>query len=616
MSHRSIKNAVYEATSLPNLPYLAQIRRNITAVKAGNPNLVRKELKTHHLTIQEYSPNQLSHLLSLETELNHATSVTKSLSNFKAQPQINHKMRTLIFDFLMYCHTRLNLSTSTLFLAFDILDRYASKFVIKSSTYQLIALTALWISSKYWDSKNRVATLKVLQSLCCNQFTAGQFKEMELHLLKSLNWSLCHIATYDSFIDMLLFLKTNDSSDNELPKQLNINEIKLGAILLCELASFNLDLAFNYNQSSIALAAITIVSMSLNFYNLNKWEDLQLNVNDDNLINICKELLALVSNIETLPSSFKFKYMSSKLGHGDSKVEKSIPTSKRILDALQNYHIQLQLEELYRSQDISNSYPFSPENLSPNGSPLSNTFDEIPALSSALSSASSSAFSSPSFSPKNPGYAQNATNTSTDEPHVYNQNLTLNDQSMISSQTNLLRKRQGLDSCASALSPFSTGGNSNTAMNNFISPFASPDLFSFAPANNPSLYNKNIPKHNKTLSGTESIFTPQCSSGLSSRSGSTFCLPITPNTPSLLNGKMMKQLGKRQPSISSAAGSVHKMSNHLRNNQYLCHVSNKSSISSISSTSSFVKGHHKRASSTMDIDFFPSERSYKRIDSR
>ncbi|KAL3228620.1 Uncharacterized protein RNJ44_02565 [Nakaseomyces bracarensis] len=612
MSQRAIKNAVYES-SLPNLQYLAQVRRNITAIKASNPTLVRKELKIHHLTIQENSPNQLSHLLSLETELNHATSVTKSLSNFKAQPQINHKMRALIFDFLMYCHTRLNLSTSTLFLAFDILDRYASKFVIKSSTYQLIALTALWISSKYWDSKNRVATLKVLQSLCCNQFTAGQFKEMELHLLKSLNWSLCHIATYDSFIDMLLFLKTNNANGNELPKQLNINEIKLGAILLCELASFNLDLAFNYNQSSIALAAITIVSMSLNFYNLNKWEDLQLNVNDDNLINICKELLTLISDIESLPSSFKFKYMASKLGHGDSKAENSIPTSKRILDALQNYHIQLQVEELYRSQDIANSYPFSPDSTSPNGSPLSNTFDEIPALSSA----SSSAFSSPSYSPKNFGSVPNATNTSTDEPHVYNKNLTLNDQSMISSQNNLLRKRQGLDSCASALSPYPTGGNSNTAMNNFISPFASPDLFSFAPSSNSSFPNRNIHKHNKTLSITESIFTPQCSSGLPSRSGSTFCLPITPNTPSLLQSKMMKnQLGKRQSSISSAAGSVHKMGSHLRNSQYLCHVSNKSSVSSISSTSSFVKGHHKRASSSMDIDFFPSERTCKRIDSR
>lgn len=319
MSHKQIRNAVYETSSLPNMPYLAQIRRNIATIKAANPNLVRKELETHHLTVKEYSPNQLSHLLTLESELNHATTVAKSLANFKAQPQINHKMRTLIFDFLMYCHTRLNLSTSTLFLAFDILDRYASKYVIKSSTYQLIALTSLWISSKYWDSKNRVATLKVLQSLCCNQFTVNQFKEMELHLLKSLNWSLCHVATYDSFIDMLLFMKTNDANDNDFPKKLNINEIKLGAILLCELASFDLNLALNYNQSSIALAAITVVSMSLNFYNLNQWEDLQMNVNDDNMVNICKELLSLVVNIDSLPSSFKFKYISSKMPAGNSK---------------------------------------------------------------------------------------------------------------------------------------------------------------------------------------------------------------------------------------------------------------------------------------------------------
>lgn len=617
MSHKQIRNAVYETSSLPNMPYLAQIRRNIATIKAANPNLVRKELETHHLTVKEYSPNQLSHLLTLESELNHATTVSKSLANFKAQPQINHKMRTLIFDFLMYCHTRLNLSTSTLFLAFDILDRYASKYVIKSSTYQLIALTSLWISSKYWDSKNRVATLKVLQSLCCNQFTVNQFKEMELHLLKSLNWSLCHVATYDSFIDMLLFMKTNDANDNDFPKKLNINEIKLGAILLCELASFDLNLALNYNQSSIALAAITVVSMSLNFYNLNQWEDLQMNVNDDNMVNICKELLSLVVNIDSLPSSFKFKYISSKMPAGNSKrfsgreQQNGIPTSKRILDALQNYHVQLQLEELYRSQDYTNSYPFPTENISPNGSPLANTFDEA----QPMSSAASSAFSSPSFSPKNPGYSNNANHTANDENHVYNQNLTLNDHSMIPQQSNILRKRQGLNSSASNLSPLSLGGNPNTAMNNFISPFASPELFSFAPVNNSNNIHKNFSLNKSLSSSSESIFTPQTSSRVPSRSGSIFCLPITPNTPSLLQGKMGRFHGGRKNQSISSINDGKMMS--LRNNQYLCHVSNKSSISSMGSISSnFVRGHHKRDSSSLDLDFFQAERSCKRVDSR
>ena len=372
-------SAAASTGTYPNLPLLLQKRRAIASTKSKNPNLVKRELQAHHSAISEYNNDQLNHYF----QLSHTERPLYNLSNFTSQPQVNPKMRFLIFDFIMYCHTRLNLSTSTLFLTFTILDKYSSRFIIKSYNYQLLSLTALWISSKFWDSKNRMATLKILQNLCCNQYSIKQFTTMEMHLFKSLDWSVCQSATFDSYIDIFLFQSTspllphlilsapleafiqqklallnnaagtaiNKSSSSQGPS-LNINEIKLGAIMLCELASFNLELSFKYDRSLIALGAINVIKLSLNYYNSNVWENVNLASEetdqdlDIKLSEISNALLDVAMDQDSFPSSFKSKYLNNN---------KTSP-AKSLLDALQNYCIQLKLEEFYRSQELEIMY--------------------------------------------------------------------------------------------------------------------------------------------------------------------------------------------------------------------------------------------------------------------
>ena len=371
--------ASVSAAACPNLPLLLQKRRAIASAKSKNPNLVKRELQAHHSAISEYNNDQLDHYF----RLSHTERPLYNLTNFNSQPQVNPKMRFLIFDFIMYCHTRLNLSTSTLFLTFTILDKYSSRFIIKSYNYQLLSLTALWISSKFWDSKNRMATLKVLQNLCCNQYSIKQFTTMEMHLFKSLDWSICQSATFDSYIDIFLFQSTsplspgvvlsapleafiqqklallnnaagtaiNKSSSSQGPS-LNINEIKLGAIMLCELASFNLELSFKYDRSLIALGAINLIKLSLNYYNSNLWENINLALEENcqdldiKLSEISNTLLDIAMDQNSFPSSFKSKYLNSN----------KTSLAKSLLDALQNYCIQLKLEEFYRSQELETMY--------------------------------------------------------------------------------------------------------------------------------------------------------------------------------------------------------------------------------------------------------------------
>lgn len=89
--------ASVSAASCPNLPLLLQKRRAIASAKSKNPNLVKRELQAHHSAISEYNNDQLDHYF----RLSHTERPLYNLTNFNSQPQVNPKMRFLIFDFIM-----------------------------------------------------------------------------------------------------------------------------------------------------------------------------------------------------------------------------------------------------------------------------------------------------------------------------------------------------------------------------------------------------------------------------------------------------------------------------------------------------------------------------------
>lgn len=307
-----------------DLAHLSRVRRMRASAKALDPQLVQRQALCHQSVVGEYAAELLQHMQQLESE---PRGERTSAQSFAAQPQINGRMRYLIYDFLMCCHTRLGLSTATLFLSYGILDRYTSRFIVRSGEYQLLALTALWVSSKYWDTKNRAATLPVLLSLCCEQYSAQQFKQTELQLLKYMNWSLCQVVTPDSIVDISLFLAGSD---------VDVNEVKLGAVMLCELAAFDLQLTLDTEWSKIVLAAITLVKSAIkSARGKAQFTDYETALRGTQLAPLCHRLLQLAIKRDAMPSSFRFKYLRA-----------DPPTlSGRILDCLASYHMQWQLEQ-------------------------------------------------------------------------------------------------------------------------------------------------------------------------------------------------------------------------------------------------------------------------------
>lgn len=525
-----------DPTRSVDLAYMSHVRRNVARLKSQDENLVKRELASHHFSVLEYSNQLLTHLICLEED--NSKNISKpSLSSFEAQPQINDKMRRLIFDFLMCCHTRLGLSSSTLFLCFNMLDRYTSKYIVKSSNYQLLALTALWISSKYWDSKNRIASLKILQNLCCKQYSIQQFKEMELHVLKSLNWTLCQTATPDSFIDILLFLKDNKNvspsvlHDDKARDILNVNEIKFGSIMLCELASFDLQLAFNCKSSQIVLGAITLVTLAIKFETLNQWENFQCNSQDAGLIRICNALLQLVLKSDSLPSSFKFKYIG---GNAETA------TSKKILNALHKYFIQLQLEEFYRSQEL---------------------------LTACIPSSSGKMNTTSPYEKSHQNINDNNESTKYETEHKAGSDGGGQQQSFAFTQYIL--------ASSNSTTPPPALSTSSSA-----SPFASPFMAHDLSATN-TITPNSLP--------TPSSFENKSLLSLSSITNSSTLLPLTPTTP-ILNKMKLGAMKGRSTAVNSH-----------------CRSTMPQLKTTVPVPSTFIKGHKKRASSAMDIDFFEED---------
>ena len=346
---------------LVNLYDMAKIRRQNSYSKSMNPNLVKRELMNHQRTIKEYHRELSKHLYNLEKSNQQITKINqngKNLACFKSQPYINSDMRYLIFEFLMCCHSRLSLTTSTLFQTFSLVDRYTSRYILKNTNYQLVALTCLWISAKFFDVKKNIPSTKILENLCCMQYTSKQFIATEFQILQSLNWEINSSPTADSFIDMILFEKTLTLVD----KTLNVNEIKILSIMLCELCEFKPEIAYQLTASKLAENTTTIALMIEQFSKNKQWY--KIPKEQETLLDI------VFDGNEIIPASFKLKY-------DDNKLSKFISFIKRFKEEkIMNDYIASIIENGEKLNSRSNSTVSTTSSSRNNNAATSNTHND------------------------------------------------------------------------------------------------------------------------------------------------------------------------------------------------------------------------------------------------
>ena len=231
--------------------------------KPYSPKLEAIENFKNKIINAEYLPYITEHLKTLED----ATSVNPTMIDL--QPEVKWYMRPYLVNFIVQMHSSLKLKPQTLFLCWNIIDRYCAKRIAFKQHYQLIGCTSLWIASKYEDKKSRVPTVKELNTMCSNVYDDSMFREMEVHILSTLNWSIGHTTLEDI---LQLAVKYSDPDGKEqLDKPIELykgNTPTVSAILavsryLCELTLYERSY-LTYSTSQIGITCFLMACSILN----------------------------------------------------------------------------------------------------------------------------------------------------------------------------------------------------------------------------------------------------------------------------------------------------------------------------------------------------------------
>lgn len=185
--------------------------------------LYRKELSCHNATLEEYAEE-------IVDELKNASHNCKNPPRthlFQQQPYLTFAIRCKLIDFCMKMAVRLKIIPFVICKAVTLFDRYCSTRIVLLDQAQLIITTCLWIAAKVQGGNNhfinvqnaekfpdaktindlgygaggrfigptqryRIPKLNELVKLCgakC-KYDEGMFRQMELHILLTLEWQV------------------------------------------------------------------------------------------------------------------------------------------------------------------------------------------------------------------------------------------------------------------------------------------------------------------------------------------------------------------------------------------------------------------------------------------
>lgn len=236
--------------------------------------LYKSELIQHNKSLTEYDDDIYESLIE-SLELN-----KPNIDLYKQQPYLTFSIRLKLIDFLLKMSIRLKILPFVFFKAVKIFDRYCSKRIVLLDQSQLIITTCLWIASKLQGGNNhfinlnnldklntirtindlgygsggkykgpterfRLPKLHELVKLCgakC-KYDQGMFKQMELHVLSTLEWnfndpSIEEFITYshefnilkeNEFFKIKEFLSYVSLYSNEL---IDTNTIELSKVIV------------------------------------------------------------------------------------------------------------------------------------------------------------------------------------------------------------------------------------------------------------------------------------------------------------------------------------------------------------------------------------------------
>lgn len=196
--------------------------------------LYQSEIRVHNQSLAEYDLDIYDIMVDL------IESSKPNLSLYKQQPYLTFTIRLKLIDFLLKMSIRLKILPFVFFKAVKIFDRYCSKRIVLLDQSQLIITTCLWIASKIIGGNNHFVNMNNLEKIGFNNFRTisdlgygsggkfigpterfrlpklhelvklcgakckydqGMFKQMEVHVLNTLGWSLNDPSIEEFIID-------------------------------------------------------------------------------------------------------------------------------------------------------------------------------------------------------------------------------------------------------------------------------------------------------------------------------------------------------------------------------------------------------------------------------
>ncbi|KAH3682961.1 hypothetical protein WICPIJ_006071 [Wickerhamomyces pijperi] len=229
------------------------LKRKVNArMLANNAVLKQMELRAHSETLKVYKDDIIS-TISEPRYQQQNFKVFKDL--IETQPEITLQMRPILFEFLMEVHSRLKLTNQVFYSTVNIIDRYSSVRIVRKDHLQLLGLTALWISCKYFETKSKIPHLQYLNATCCNCYSKVLFTEMENHILKTLEWEISS-KTHDFLIDLKVIELV---STHELR-----SSFKYCANFVCQILQFHAEITLVNTIEDIVDSVLVITGEALN----------------------------------------------------------------------------------------------------------------------------------------------------------------------------------------------------------------------------------------------------------------------------------------------------------------------------------------------------------------
>jgi len=164
------------------------------------------------------------------------------------QSDINHTMRSILVDWLVEVGEEYKLSSQTLFLTINYLDRLLSKVPVNRSKLQLLGITCMLIAAKYEEIYP--PSIDEFVYISDNTYTRDEVLSMESIIITSLKF---HLSAATPWEFCRRFCKAIDLN----------NKTKLLADFLCEVFLLEPN-SLKYAPSTIASSAIFLALYTLN----------------------------------------------------------------------------------------------------------------------------------------------------------------------------------------------------------------------------------------------------------------------------------------------------------------------------------------------------------------